>query len=685
MSRYGDGSACKGSDGSRCDLGYCAKRANGGMPSCPKVGEAAFSNFRAERKCWLHLACPKGQKRYGDGSACRGGGKPTCELGWCNGSPNGGRSCAPVLNAAGRKHALATTTHAKANLNQCWNMLPCPHGQKRYGDGSACRGGGRPSCDLGWCAGRPNRLPRCVPHSGFLCWKQLPCPAGMTRYGDGSACKGPGGKRCDLGYCAKRANRGMPSCPKVGQAAFSVKYKKKSVKPYRFLRHSLHGQALAQATCTALNTRGGWTFAVRRSCGAGRRTCAQVCHDRRGRSRDGQAPNLRCFNSLHIYANQASTKTGQVGLKVYKYGNCGGGCGPNYCCCRNSATEDEEEEALDTEEMPAIAADADAEAENGVEDSKALALTDVAAEETEGEVEARLPVRNFLSYGLTGQVLAQSTCTAINPRGGWTWAVRRTCGSRTTCAALCASKRPHIRFPIEAFNSLHVYGNKESSGVDQLGLKTYRYNGAGGGCGPNYCCCRNGARRRSEDEETDVQTGDIAAETDVAGLLTDLEESVNEMAEDEHDGVINTKEAETENESTSDLEVSQTMGFQVRPFSRYNLDGQILAQAVCSAMGPHGWTYAVRRPCSNKAPSCAAICAGTTESQAKRAGNQRLQCFNALHIYGRQPTTRENHRGLQVYKYNSCGGSYCGPNYCCCHGSYGARKLPKIYTVPHRA
>ena len=40
------------------------------------------------------LRCPASQSRYGDGSACRGGGLPNCDLGFCHNNPNGGmESC----------------------------------------------------------------------------------------------------------------------------------------------------------------------------------------------------------------------------------------------------------------------------------------------------------------------------------------------------------------------------------------------------------------------------------------------------------------------------------------------------------------------------------------------------------------------------------------------------------------
>jgi hypothetical protein len=44
----------------------------------------------AQHPCVCQLRCPTGQARYGDGSACEGGGVQNCDLGYCHGNPNGG-------------------------------------------------------------------------------------------------------------------------------------------------------------------------------------------------------------------------------------------------------------------------------------------------------------------------------------------------------------------------------------------------------------------------------------------------------------------------------------------------------------------------------------------------------------------------------------------------------------------
>jgi hypothetical protein len=106
---------------------------------------------------------------------------------------------------------------------------------------------------------------------------------------------------------------------------------------------------MAQATCTAMNTRGGYTFAVRRTCSSSSKTCADICKDAKLRAQN--PPNRTdktnpkgwsCFNSLHIYKSQpilsdnrlAYTDSEKLGLATVRYNSCRGGCSPNYCCCR---------------------------------------------------------------------------------------------------------------------------------------------------------------------------------------------------------------------------------------------------------------------------------------------------------------------------------------------------------------
>ena len=97
----------------------------------------------------------------------------------------------------------------------------------------------------------------------------------------------------------------------------------------------------------------------------------------------------------------------------------------------------------------------------------------------------------FDAYSVEGQILAEATCTAMNPRGGWTFAVGRRCSSEVVdCESLCRQLTDSQAGRLAAFNSLHIYGNDPFGGTSQTGLKTYKYNTINaGGCGPNYCCC----------------------------------------------------------------------------------------------------------------------------------------------------------------------------------------------------
>ena len=84
-----------------------------------------------------------------------------------------------------------------------------------------------------------------------------------------------------------------------------------------------------------------WVYAVRRDCKAEAPTCAQVCADPKLRAQDSQTASLttwKCIGSMHVYYDRPATGDGttpKLGLKQYyfAYNECGGGCGPNYCCC----------------------------------------------------------------------------------------------------------------------------------------------------------------------------------------------------------------------------------------------------------------------------------------------------------------------------------------------------------------
>ena len=58
-------------------------------PGCA-YGTLATAHGARGAECVCNLRCPAGMKRWGDGSACEGGGKKPCDLGGCHGHPNSG-------------------------------------------------------------------------------------------------------------------------------------------------------------------------------------------------------------------------------------------------------------------------------------------------------------------------------------------------------------------------------------------------------------------------------------------------------------------------------------------------------------------------------------------------------------------------------------------------------------------
>eukprot|EP00163_Fabomonas_tropica_P011069 TRINITY_DN2153_c0_g1_i2.p1 TRINITY_DN2153_c0_g1~~TRINITY_DN2153_c0_g1_i2.p1 ORF type:complete len:403 (-),score=97.72 TRINITY_DN2153_c0_g1_i2:249-1457(-) len=115
--------------------------------------------------------------------------------------------------------------------------------------------------------------------------------------------------------------------------------------------HSAEQRRVAvQAACTAMAPPGVAVTAVTRVCGsgAGRPPCSQVCKMLNDKKQDfawrGEDAidwlkkfgdkDWECINSLHYYGNNNLNNNGGVhSHKMYKYQSCGGGCGPNTCCC----------------------------------------------------------------------------------------------------------------------------------------------------------------------------------------------------------------------------------------------------------------------------------------------------------------------------------------------------------------
>eukprot|EP00092_Neocalanus_flemingeri_P035435 GFUD01038556.1.p1 GENE.GFUD01038556.1~~GFUD01038556.1.p1 ORF type:complete len:123 (-),score=16.44 GFUD01038556.1:65-433(-) len=94
---------------------------------------------------------------------------------------------------------------------------------------------------------------------------------------------------------------------------------------------------IAASTCVGISLPGYQTVvAVRRQCG-GVADCTAVCENANPFGGNAVAfGGFTCFNSLHVYNPQPihEKNAGKYGPVIHKYGGCGGGCGPNYCCCK---------------------------------------------------------------------------------------------------------------------------------------------------------------------------------------------------------------------------------------------------------------------------------------------------------------------------------------------------------------
>ena len=105
---------------------------------------------------------------------------PNCDLGYCHNNPNSYSPCPTSSQGSlseravdgqvstSTSSAVVVSTSSSAgtpeagcsySYHPCVCKLRCPAGQVRYGDGSACTGGGVPNCDLGYCHNNPNPIP----------------------------------------------------------------------------------------------------------------------------------------------------------------------------------------------------------------------------------------------------------------------------------------------------------------------------------------------------------------------------------------------------------------------------------------------------------------------------------------------------------------------------------------------
>ncbi len=227
------------------------------------------------------------------------------------------------------------------------------------------------------------------------------------------------------------------------------------------------GQILAQAACTAISPAGGYNFAIIKSCELGTE-CSVLCAQAGKQS--GSPVALQCQESLHLYKPDWNSRK-QTDLKVYRYFGCGGGCGPNYCCCHGRADF----------KMTDLEA-----AENDVEEDEESG-SDVAVNALE------MQSKTFVS-STAAQVLAESACTAINSAGGWTFAIRRTSTDKRACQNVCSEASESQAGKLQCVDSLSIGGTNHPMVDDEsrvkLGLMTYRH----GNCvdaSANYCCCKN--------------------------------------------------------------------------------------------------------------------------------------------------------------------------------------------------
>ncbi|XP_031571514.1 uncharacterized protein LOC116305687 [Actinia tenebrosa] len=104
-----------------------------------------------------------------------------------------------------------------------------------------------------------------------------------------------------------------------------------------------------------------------------------------------------------------------------------------------------------------------------------------------------------------------------------------------------------------------------------------------------------------------------------------------------------------------------------------------IAMSVCASMPMRGggYIFPVRRACSStNKQTCSQLCASAGVRKQLTAGSSSyiFECLESLHIYKGRPQLAANpggntdvgRIGLIVYRYHSCSGSSCGPNYCCC-------------------
>eukprot|EP00092_Neocalanus_flemingeri_P066789 GFUD01081416.1.p1 GENE.GFUD01081416.1~~GFUD01081416.1.p1 ORF type:complete len:100 (+),score=7.68 GFUD01081416.1:147-446(+) len=97
---------------------------------------------------------------------------------------------------------------------------------------------------------------------------------------------------------------------------------------------------MAVSACVGISLPGWQTVvAVRRQCSSNTVDCTTVCENADPFGNGVTSGGFTCFNSLHVYNNRPilgkyGKNAGKYGPVIHKYGTCEGGCGPNYCCCK---------------------------------------------------------------------------------------------------------------------------------------------------------------------------------------------------------------------------------------------------------------------------------------------------------------------------------------------------------------
>ena len=398
-----------------------------------------------------------------------------------------------------------------------------------------------------------------------------------------------------------------------------------------FATQGLAGKVLVQGICIAIQKAAGWSYAVERPCGSSI-TCAQACGS------ESQAGALEPYNAIHMYGNQPTKQAGQPGLKTYRYnsGRGGSGCGPNYCCCGGGGAQTllELGDASSVEEFLQGAhevehGDNSAVAEKATIDALADTMTGASDLEMEKMPTESLSglVQTFEQFGAAGQILAQAACTAINPAGGYNFAIIKGCDVSTDCATLCSQAGGQSGSPsaLTCKESLHLY-QPSWNGRTDASLKVYRFFGCGGGCGPNYCCCHGSTKFK----------------------LTDLQKDVEEMDIEENDSEALAAVPSNELQMQSKNFVSTTAA-------------QVLAESACTAINTEGgWTFAIRR-LTTDTRACQSVCSSAKEDQAGG-----LKCVDSLSV-GSNDMVDDTSRvklGLMTYRHGNC--IETNANYCCC-------------------